>query len=134
MRQQVEVKSVTPDGYASVAALRRSAFSGDCHQCSGCGAVVQEVQVLARNPIGAKPGDQVIVQTENKTVFRAMLVVYLLPLVLLLAGYLAGSAAGVPAGLGALAGFGLGVLLMLWYNRHVARRGQVQFTITAFAP
>ena len=52
----------------------------------------------------------------------------------LLAGYLAGSAAGVPAGLGALAGFGLGVLLMLWYNRHVARRGQVQFTITAFAP
>lgn len=134
MRQQVEVKSISPDGYANVAALRRSACSGDCHQCSGCGAVVQTVQVRARNLIGAKPGDQVIVETSSKTVFSALVVVYLLPLALLLVGYFVGLALPIGAGLCSLLGFVLGVALILLYNRRMTRQGQVEFTITAFAP
>lgn len=134
MRQQVEVKSVSTDGYAHVAAIRRSACSGDCHKCSGCGAVVQEVQVRARNLIGAVPGDQVIVETSTRAVFSALLVVYLLPVVLLLGGYFLGYGLGWRPGLWALGGFALGVVLIVLYNRYVSRRGQVDFSITAFAP
>lgn len=133
MRQQVEVKSVTPDGYAQVAAIRKSACSGDCHKCSGCGAVVQEVQVRAKNRIGAVPGDQVIVETGTKAVFSALLIVYMLPLVLLLAGYFVGYGFGISAGLCSLGGFVLGIVIILLYNRYVTRRSQLEFTITAFA-
>lgn len=133
MRQQVEVKSVTPDGYAQVAAIRKSACSGDCHKCSGCGAVVQEVQVRAKNRIGAVPGDQVIVETGTKAVFSALLIVYMLPLVLLLAGYFVGYGFGISAGLCSLGGFVLGIVIILLYNRYVTRRAQLEFTITAFA-
>lgn len=133
MRQQVEVKSVTPDGYAQVAAIRRSACSGDCHKCSGCGAVVQEVQVRAKNRIGARPGDQVIVETGNGAMFTALLVVYLLPVLLLLAGYILGEVLGISPGLCSLVGFALGIVVILLYNRYVTRRAQLQFTITSFA-
>lgn len=133
MRQQVEVKSVTPDGYAQVAAIRRSACSGDCHKCSGCGAVVQEVQVRAKNRIGARPGDHVIVETGNGAMFTALLVVYLLPVLLLLAGYILGEVLGISPGLCSLVGFALGIVVILLYNRYVTRRAQLQFTITSFA-
>ena len=133
MRQQVEVKSVSPDGYAQVAAIRRSACSGDCHKCSGCGAVVQEVQVRAKNRIGAVPGDQVIVETGTGAVFSALLIVYMLPLVLLLIGYFVGYALGILPGLFSLVGFVLGIVVILFYNRYVTRRKQMEFTITSFA-
>lgn len=133
MRQQVEVKSVSADGYAHVAAIRRSACSGDCHKCSGCGAVVQEVQVRAKNLIGAVPGDQVIVESSTRAVFSALLVVYLLPIILLLAGYFVGYGLQLRPGLWSLAGFCLGIVVILLYNRHISHRSQMQFTITAFA-
>lgn len=133
MRQQVEVKSVSPDGYAQVAAIRRSACSGDCHKCSGCGAVVQEVQVRAKNRIGAVPGDQVIVETGTGAVFSALLIVYMLPLVLLLIGYFVGYVLGILPGLFSLVGFVLGIVVILFYNRYVTRRKQMEFTITSFA-
>ena len=133
MRQQVEVKSVSHDGYAQVAAIRRSACSGDCHKCSGCGAVVQEVQVRAKNRIGAVPGDQVIVETGTGAVFSALLIVYMLPLVLLLIGYFVGYALEILPGLFSLVGFVLGIVVILFYNRYVTRRKQMEFTITSFA-
>ena len=38
MEQIVRVREVRPDGMATVIHFRQSACSGDCHQCSGCGA------------------------------------------------------------------------------------------------
>lgn len=133
MRQQVEVKSVTPDGYAQVMVVRRSACSGDCHSCGGCSAITQKVQVCARNQIGARPGDQVIVETSTKTVFAALAVVYCLPLLLLLVGYFVGAALAWLPGLCSFFGFALGIGCSVLYNRRVTKRGQVQFTITSFA-
>ena len=119
MRQQVEVKSVGADGYAQVEAVRRSACSGDCDHCGGCASAKQHVLVRAKNSIGAAVGDQVIVETSSRAILGAAAVVYLVPLALLLLGY-------------GLAGFCLGVLLVIAYNRYVTKRGRLEFTITAF--
>ena len=133
MQQQVQVFRVYPDGTAEVFARRESACSGDCHKCSGCGAQKQQVFVRARNPIGAAPGDRVIVSSENRQVLPAMLVVYILPLALMLAGYFAGLAASVSPGLLSCLGFCLGVGIIVLYNRFVEKRRPVQYEITAFA-
>lgn len=133
MQQQVRVAKVYSDGSADVFVDRESACSGDCHKCSGCGAAKQQVFVRAQNPIGAAPGSLVIVSSDNGQVLSAMLVVYILPLVLLLAGYFAGYALRFLPGIGALAGFCLGVALTILYNRRVQRRSPVRYTITGYA-
>lgn len=133
MQQQVRVLSIYPDGTAEVAAVRVSACSGDCHKCSGCGAQTQQVRVRADNPIGAVPGDSVIVESDNRQVLGAMLVVYILPLVLLIGGYFAGYALSVLPGLFALLGFLLGILIILIYNRRLKTKHPVHYVISAFA-
>ena len=133
MQQQVQVARVFPDGDCEVFVRRESACSGDCHKCSGCGAQAQQVFVRARNPIGAGPGDKVIVASRTRQVLPAILVVYILPLVLMLAGYFAGLALRVSAGGLACAGFALGVAFIIAYDRLVARRQGVTYELTAFA-
>ncbi len=133
MQQQVQVSRVYPNGDCEVFVLRESACSGDCHKCSGCGAQAQQVFVRARNPIGAGPGDKVIVASRTRQVLPAILVVYILPLVLMLAGYFAGLALRVSAGGLACAGFALGVAVIIAYDRLVARRQGVTYELTAFA-
>lgn len=133
MQQRVQVAKVFSDGYAEVFVQRESACSGECHKCSGCGAAKQQVFVRAKNPIGARPGDQVIVSSDDRQILPAMLVVYILPLILLLAGYFAGLALGAVPGLMAMLGLTVGIVLMLLYNRYVQRKCPVSFVITAYA-
>ena len=133
MQQQVQVSRVFPDGDCEVFVLRESACSGDCHKCSGCGAPTQQVFVRAKNAIGARPGDRVIVTSRTAEVLPAMFVVYILPLVLMLCGYFAARALGIPAGLLACAGFALGVAVVVAYDRLIAKRKAVTYEITAFA-
>ena len=91
MQQTVKILSCNADGTAKVACLRQSACSGDCHKCSGCGAVEQTMLFEARNPIGARPGEMVIVESESAPVLKAAAVLYMLPLALFITGYLVGT-------------------------------------------
>ena len=65
MEQKVKVYACRPDGTAQVMVVRQSACSGDCHKCSGCGAVEQKMLLTAQNPIGAKPGDLVTIASDS---------------------------------------------------------------------
>lgn len=134
MEQLVRVKQVNPDGTAQVIHLRQSACSGDCHKCSGCGAVQQALLITAENAIGAKPGDTVILSSETGPVLKGAAVLYMLPLVLFFAGYLLGV---LLWGKGALAGglaFVLSIALVVLYDRKVARKQNTVYTITGFGP
>ena len=71
MEQIVIVQRILPEGRAQVACQRKSACSGDCHKCAGCGAAAETVVVEAENAIGAGPGDWVILRSSSKTVLRA---------------------------------------------------------------
>lgn len=131
MQQRVKVLSCGTDGTAQVAYLRQSACSGDCHKCAGCGAVQQTMIVTARNPIGARPGDLVTIESETGPVLTAAAVLYLLPLVLFVAGYLVGMQWRL-GGLLGTAAFGLGIALAVAYDRLVMKKKETVYTITGF--
>ncbi len=133
MDQKVKVRRLLPDGTAQVIRIRESACSGDCHKCSGCGAAQQTMLFTAENPIGAREGDMVIVSAASAPVLKAAAVLYILPLVLFLAGYIAGVCLGnLGIWLGAL-GFLLGIGCVIAYDRMAAKKRETVYTITGFA-
>ena len=132
MQQLVKVLSCEAGGTARVACPRQSACSGDCHKCSGCGAVEQTMIFTAQNPIGAKPGDMVTVESATGPVLQAAAMLYLLPLVLFIAGYLIGMQWGLGGLVGALA-FGLSIGLVIVYDRFVMKKKNTVYTIIGYA-
>ena len=132
MQQLVKVLTCDPDGTAQVACLRQSACSGDCHKCSGCGAVEQTMIFTARNPIGARPGDTVTVESATGPVLKAAAMLYMLPLVLFIAGYLVGMQWNLGALIGGLA-FVLSIVLIIAYDRLVMQKKNTVYTIIGYA-
>ena len=133
MQQQVRVLNINPDGSAQVIYLRQSACSGDCHKCSGCGAVEQSMIFAARNPIGARPGDLVNVESATGPVLKAAAVLYMLPLVLFVAAYLVGMQWHLGGITGAL-GFVLGIAIAVAYDRLVMKKKNTEYTIIGYVP
>lgn len=133
MVQMVRVKETYPDGTAMVIHVRESACSGDCHKCSGCGAAKEAVLFTAENPIGARKGDLVKVESDTGTVLKAAVVLYVLPLVLFFLGYYVGAQMGNLGALMGCLGFVLGVVIVVVYDRKVIRKKNIGYTITAFA-
>lgn len=131
MEQLVRVQKCNDDGTAQVIHIRQSACSGDCHKCSGCGAVQQTMLLTANNPIGAKPGQVVTIRTDSGPVLTAAAMLYLLPLVLFFAGYFAGAFWNKGALVGCLA-FVLGITVAALYDRKVASKKKTVYTITGF--
>lgn len=131
MEQLVRVQKCNDDGTALVIHIRQSACSGDCHKCTGCGAVQQTMLLTANNPIDAKPGQVVTVRTDSGPVLAAAAVLYLLPLVLFFVGYLVGAYwnSGTLAG---CLGFVLGIAGAALYDRKVASKKKPVYTITGF--
>ena len=134
MEQQVKVVKLNADGTAQVIHLRQSACSGDCHKCSGCGAVQEKLLLTAANPIGARPGDSVIVSSDSAPVLAAAAVLYMVPLVLFFIGYLLGMVLWETGGLAGGIAFALGVGIAVLYDRFMAKKRKTVYTITRFAP
>ena len=133
MEQLVRVREVHNDGTAAVIHIRESACSGDCHKCSGCGAAKEAVVFNADNPIGAKAGELVKVESSTAPVLKAAVVLYVLPLVLFFLGYWLGTLPGAFGALGGVLGFVLGVVIVVAYDRLVVNKANIRYTITAFA-
>jgi len=133
MQQLVRVRQVHEDGTATVIHVRESACSGDCHKCSGCGAAKEAIILEAKNPIGAKAGDLVTIESETGPVLKAAAVMYLLPMVFFFAGYALGAAlwqqGALGGGLAFLASIGLAVV----YDRKVVKKQNTGYTIIRFA-
>ena len=133
MTQKVMVKTCYADGTAQVLHLRQSACSGDCHKCSGCGAAQEALLLTVQNPLGAKPGDMVVIRAETGPVLQGAAVLYMLPLVLFFLGYALGA---VLWQMGALVGclaFVLSIALCVLYDRKIAKKRKTIYTITEFA-
>lgn len=126
MEQIVTVRALYPDGTAEVACRRASACGGDCGHCGGCNNA-QTVLVRAYNPIGAKPGDRVVVESASCQVLGAAAALYLLPVLFLLGGY---ALAGGPGG---AIGFALGLAPAVWMDRRRRKGGRLLYTVSSFA-
>ncbi len=87
MKQQGTVVSLSGDT-AAVQTVRMSACGGNCQSCGGCSDMRT---VYAENPINAQIGDTVEIEMPSATVLAAALIVYVIPIAVLIAGYLIGS-------------------------------------------
>ena len=134
MEQIVRVRRLHPDGRAEVFLVRESACSGDCHKCSGCGAQKETMIVTAENPIRAQVGDFVTLTSDTASVMKAVMAVYLIPMVLFFAGFGIGMAYDCRPGLLGALGFGLGVAFAVWFDRRTAKKNDTVYTITGYAP
>ncbi len=132
MEQTVLVKHVLEDGSAEVLRVRESACSGDCHKCSGCGSSQQTMVIRADNPIGARVGDWVVIEAKSGAVLKAAVMLYIVPLVLFVAGYLLGEHLWQSGILFALAGLLIGLVLVKLLDRHMTKKGSA-YTITGYA-
>ena len=131
MTQTVRVCKRNDDGTAQVILVRQSACSGDCHKCSGCGAAKETLFLTAQNPIGAREGDLVEITAGTGPVLVAAAVMYMLPVVLFLAGYALGTLWDLGALVGCL-GFAAGIGAAVAYDRLIAKKQETIYTITGY--
>lgn len=132
MEQLVRVQKCNDDGTAQVLHIRQSACSGDCHKCSGCGAAKETLLLTAQNPIGARPGQVVTIQSSSGPVLLDAAVLYMMPLALFFVGYFVLDALCKRGALGGCLAFVLGILLARLYDRTVAAKRKTVYTITGF--
>lgn len=131
MEQKAKVRQVYDNGTAQVMVVRESACSGDCHKCSGCGAVKETLLFDAVNTIGAAPGELVIIKSESGPVLAGAAVLYMVPLALFFLGYFLGDLIGL-GGLAGCLGAVLGFVLAGIYDRKVIAKKNTVYTITGY--
>jgi len=87
MTQNALVIAVLSDGTARVQIERISACGHDCSTCDGCGLMAAPIEAIAKNPIGAKVGDTVLIESGTNRVLKFAALTYLLPIFLLFLFY-----------------------------------------------
>lgn len=139
MTQNAKVKKLTGDGWAEIEVHRVSACGHDCSQCGGgCAELTRTgpVTVIARNPLNARPGDRVVVESSSARILSYAAVVYLLPLVLFFAGYAIAQSLGAGEGMSAAAGggcFALSLAAAMLADRRAGKQRET-FSIVSVLP
>ena len=132
MTQIATVERILDTDHAEISVPRKSACGHDCEECAGCGVTGAAVHARASNPIGARPGQKVVVESSTKKMLRIVVLVYLIPVVLFLAGYVITSLVTASVGVQyavAGAGFVLGIVFAILYDRRLRAKGGLSFTI-----
>ncbi len=132
MTQIATVERIIDADHAEISVPRKSACGHDCEECAGCGVTGAAVHARALNPIGARPGQKVVVQSDTNKMLRIIALVYLTPVLLFLAGYFITMAVTSSAAIQYLAagtGFAAGILLAGFYDRRLRQRGGLSFQI-----
>jgi sigma-E factor negative regulatory protein RseC len=132
MEQLVRIRDTFDDGTALVVHIRESACSGDCHKCSGCGAAKETVLLKAKNPIGARRGDLVKLESATGPVLKAAAVMYMIPMLLFFAGYFVGDALWQRGALTGCLSFVAAIGLAVLYDRIIGKTDKCEYTITGF--
>lgn len=89
MTNDAVVTRLVSDATAEVKVIRLSACGGNCGSCEGCSRD-NEVRAVANNPLGAKPGQRVVVESKTSGIFGVIITVYIVPLIFFLLGYALG--------------------------------------------
>ena len=98
---------------------RTTACGGNCGSCESC-IFQSQLKTAARNLVGARPGQRVIIQSKSSTIYKAALLVYVFPMILTLLGYVLAYVAGASEGVcvaAAFAGLVLGAAIVVMSQR-----------------
>lgn len=95
MTQEAVVTSVFENGTAEVCVTRQTACGGNCSGCETC-LLSSEIKVNVLNPIGADRGQRVLIESSSNKVFKALSLVYIMPVVFMLVCFFIGFVLGFP--------------------------------------
>lgn len=130
MTQIATVEKILDAGFVEISVPRKSACGHDCEECAGCGMTGAAIHARASNPVGVKPGDKVVVQSETKKLLGVVALVYLLPVVAFLLGYfLSEGLAEKVRYIIAIAAAAAAFLPSIFYDRYAKRHEVLTYTI-----
>lgn len=134
MTQDAIVVKCLPNDMAEVVVTRTTACGSNCGNCESC-IFQSELKTPARNLIGAKPGQRVVIESQSSKVYGAIILVYIMPILLALAGYFAVYALGGSEGLcvlGTFIGLALGAVIIVLSQRLKKNKKAITFDIIQF--
>ena len=131
MTQDAIVVKILPNSMAEVVVTRSTACGSNCGNCESC-VFQSELKTLARNSIGAKPGQKVVISSSSKKIYSAAVLVYIMPLLFFLIGFAVSSLLGASERICVLVSFlslilSAFVLIISQRNRSAAQ--QITFDI-----
>ena len=130
MTQIATVEKILDAGFVEISVPRKSACGHDCEECAGCGMTGAAIHARASDPVGVKPGDKVVVQSETKKLLGVVALVYVLPVVAFLLGYfLSEGLAEKVRYIIAIAAAAATFLPSIFYDRYAKRHEVLTYTI-----
>ena len=132
MTQIATVERIIDSDHAEISVPRKSACGHDCEECAGCGVTGTAVHAKAVNPIGARPGQKVVVESSTQKMLGIVAFVYLIPVALFMAGYLLTAFLTPAVAIQytvAVAAFLVGIGFAILYDRHLRAKGGLSFPI-----
>ena len=130
MTQIATVEKILDAGFVEISVPRKSACGHDCEECAGCGMTGAAIHARASDPVGVKPGDKVVVQSETKKLLGVVALVYLLPVVAFLLGYfLSEGLLEKTRYIIAIAAAAAAFLPSIFYDRYAKRHEVLTYTI-----
>ena len=134
MTQEAVVFRCLDDERAEVVVTRATACGANCESCEAC-VFQNELKTEARNLIGARPGQKVLIESKSSRVYGAILLVCIVPILLAVLGCFAAYAMGASEGICVLCtflGFLLGAVVTVVTQRLRRDRNPITFDIVKF--
>ena len=134
MTQDAIVFKCLNDEMAEVVVTRATACGSNCSSCEAC-VFQNELKTVARNLIGAKPGQKVLIESKSSRVYGAILLVYIVPILLAVVGCFTAYAAGASEGICVLCtflGFMLGAAVVVISQKLKRDKQSITFDIVSF--
>ena len=130
MTQIATVEKILPGGFVEISVPRKSACGHDCEECAGCGMTGAAIHARAKDPVGVRPGQKVVVESATRKIWGVVALVYLLPVVGFLLGYFLseGLAEGVRYAI-AIGAAALAFLPSVAYDRHAKKTEALTYTV-----
>lgn len=130
MTQIATVEKNLEPGFVEISVPRKSACGHDCEECAGCGMTGAAIHARASDPVGVKPGDKVVVQSETKKLLGVVALVYLLPVLAFLLGYfLSEGLAEITRYIIAIAAAIAAFIPSIFYDRYAKRHEVLTYTV-----
>ena len=104
---------------AEVVVTRATACGSNCASCEAC-VFQNEIKTVARNLVGARPGQKVLIESKSSRVYGAIMLVYIVPILLAVLGCFLAYGAGASEGVCVLCtflGFILGAVITVLTQR-----------------
>lgn len=134
MTQDAVVIKSFNNGLAEVLVERGTSCGEHCGSCSVC-KYVGEIHTYAKNTIGAKPGDHVVVSSKSSEIIGAAFTLYIIPMIAMVVAYLLAAAMGASemvSIVAAFAAFAVLVGVVTHYHRAKSKKKEIELVITSY--